>query len=143
MALGGLAAGRGAATSDEDAPFLAELRERNEDYITVEARLPDGIDAEGRNVGGLVFSSLPEEAPVKLDLTRATVSPSPSSVVDSYPPYWDWRIPKQSVSVAVPVSVPEDADPGEYQYAVLAYDFPNRGPEASVSETFAITVVDR
>lgn len=101
------------------------------------------IDVEARNVGGLVFSSLPEETSVRLDLSRATVSPRPSSVIDTYPPYWYWRIPRPSVSVAVPVSAPGDAEPGEYRYAVRAYDSPDRDAATSVTEEFTISVVDR
>lgn len=100
------------------------------------------IEVEASNVGGLVFSSLPEETSVRLELSRAAVSPRPSSVVDTYPPFWYWRIPKQSVSVSVPVSAPDEAEPGEYRYAVRAYGSADRDAAASVTEEFAIGVVD-
>lgn len=101
------------------------------------------IEVGAHNVGGLVFSSIPEEPSVHLDLNRATISPHPSSEVDTYPPYWYWRIPKQSVSVSVPVSAPDDAEPGEYRYAVRAYGSSNRDTATSVTEEFVISVGDR
>lgn len=101
------------------------------------------VDIKARNAGGLVFTSLPNETAIRIDLNEATLSPRPSFEVDTYPPYWYWRIPRQSISVEVPVVVNDDAEPGVYHYAVRAYDSSDRDTATSVTEAFAITVIDR
>lgn len=101
------------------------------------------IDIKAHNIGGLVCSSLPEETSVQIDLSKAKVSPRPSFQVDTYPPYWYWRIPRKSVSVEVPISVHGDAEPEKCHYAVRAYNSSDRDRATSVSEEFTITVVDQ
>ncbi|RQG97910.1 hypothetical protein EA473_01575 [Natrarchaeobius chitinivorans] len=76
------------------------------------------LSVDARSVRGLKFQELPDEDHVTFDLDNVELSPGPSSVAESYPPVWYWRFTRWSVTVEVPIHVPSDSPPGEYQYAV-------------------------
>lgn len=76
-----------------------------------------------------------------IELNDAELDPSPRRVAESYPPIWYWLPPRLSVTVDVPIQVPSDATPGEYQYAVSVS--PTEDVTSNVTtEEFTITVVE-
>lgn len=97
------------------------------------------ITVEADPVGGFRFSAIPEEDGVEIatSLDAVSVSPSPDSGEDVYPPRWFWSSPT-SATVEAPVSVADDAATGEYPYEVTV--FAEEYSEESRSETFAVTV---
>ena len=97
------------------------------------------LSVEARSVRGLRFEDLPDEAHAIFDLDAVDISPRPSSVAESYPPIWYWRVPRSSVEVHVPIWIPPDSPPGEYRYAVTvtASDEITSGP---TTEAFSILV---
>ena len=76
------------------------------------------LSIAARSVRGLRFEAMPDEAHVIFDLDDVEISPRPSTVAESYPPIWYWRVPRWTVEVHVPIRIPPDSPPGEYHYAV-------------------------
>lgn len=72
-----------------------------------------------------------------IEIVEVDVSPSPDSQLDSFPPIWLWNEPQSSVEATARVSVPADADVGEYAYGVSA-----SVGERSIDATFTVTVDD-
>ncbi|MFC4543452.1 hypothetical protein ACFO5R_16090 [Halosolutus amylolyticus] len=100
------------------------------------------ITVTAHNVGSLILSLPHSRERVRIDVNDASVSPSPTSQEDSYPPYWNWWRPRQTVEVVVPVSVAADAEPGTVRYGVTVWNRSDREAADSISEEFAITVRD-
>lgn len=53
-----------------------------------------------------------------LGFNQATIEPSPDSVLKSLPQIWEWDPPADAVSVTLPVTAPDDIEPGTYRYTV-------------------------
>lgn len=77
--------------------------------------------------------------PVPLDYENASFSKHSKimSVAQSYPPQWHWSSPQKQVTVRVPFHVPDDAQPGAYEYSVTVS---NESASDGVTEQFTMTV---
>lgn len=73
------------------------------------------VTVEASNITDLYFSGLPNGEVIEFDVNSASVSPPPDVSADSYPPRWSWSS-RTSVTVEVPVTVADNAKPGEYPY---------------------------
>ncbi|MDG5818355.1 hypothetical protein [Natronococcus sp. A-GB7] len=88
--------------------------------------------------GDTGFAGL-DDAPVELDLGRGSPTPSPDRQLDSFPPVWLWD-DRTDVEIRLPVTVAEDAPPGEYPYGITVYGDDDR--EDSNRFEFSITVLE-
>lgn len=107
----------------------------------------DQITVHADNVGSVQFSNLPEVDDVVIDVNEAEFSDSPSGQDDADPPYWNWSPPDSSIDITVPVYIDENAESGDYHYAVSAWHVDveedsnlNRNEETAVTEEATITV---
>ena len=115
------------------------------------------LSVEATDIGGLFFSSTPGSDVLEFDFDITDVSPHPEGRYVMHPPAWSWDA-RTSVELNVPVTVADDAVPGEYHYEVNVFDelpqdnasagdeltvtTPGEGDELrSVAETFTINVV--
>lgn len=74
------------------------------------------ITLTAESVVHLRFSDVPN-GDVNVDYGDASFVPSPTAVWQMRPPTWQWN-PPADVDGAVPVSVPDSADPGEYSFTI-------------------------
>lgn len=97
------------------------------------------LSVRARSVSGLRFEDLPDDDAISIDLNDAELTPSPSTIAESYPPVWYWRVTRWSVDVSVPIRVHPETPPGEYQYAV-SVTAADRISSDVTTETFSILV---
>ncbi|SDR35856.1 COG1361 family protein [Natronobacterium texcoconense] len=118
-------------------------RIRPPEVIGDEPTLSPGEEAtlsiEARSARGLRFEELPDETHAVLEIGDAEIEPSPSRIAESYPPDWYWRFARWSVEVRVPIRIPPDSPPGEYQYAVTVTATDDIRSDATTEE-FSILV---
>ena len=77
-----------------------------------------------------------DDVSVSTDL--GSVRPEPARVAFTDPPYWLWDAVQQTVQVSFSVSAEPSADPGQYQFEVLAWN--NTNHEHTVNATIPVTV---
>lgn len=95
-----------------------------------------------KTVGAVGFDRVPAAETVAFEIDAATLSPSPSDRTDSSPPRWRWAETRSSVDLEVPIRAAEDAEPGEYAYAVTAWADADRDDAESVTKEHTIAVTD-
>ncbi|ELZ16224.1 hypothetical protein C478_03407 [Natrinema thermotolerans DSM 11552] len=93
-------------------------------------------------VGAIEFERVPATETVVFEIDAATLSPSPSDRTDSSPPCWRWAETRSNVDLEVPIRAAEDAEPGEYAYAVTAWADADRDDADSVTKEHTIAVTD-
>lgn len=101
------------------------------------------------HAGSVVVSALPGAEGVSLPLGDVVFSTPPTDRDDSYPPYWTWSPPEDSLELDFPVRAADDADPGEYRLEVSAWGVEVEGGDGverinseAVREVFSIEVVE-
>lgn len=97
------------------------------------------LTVTANNITDLHFSELPDREVIEFDLDSDHVSPAPEAIDQSYPPHWSWSS-RTSVTVDAPVTVADDAEPGEYPYEVTVLTDNDKSTE--MAEEFVITVVE-
>lgn len=78
------------------------------------------VTVSATSVKRLQIAAPSTEAIELLGFNRATIEPAPDRVLESLPPIWEWDSTVPEVSVTLPVSVPDDAEPGTYRFTVKA-----------------------
>ena len=80
-----------------------------------------------------------QDNPIPLKYEKATFSPHPNSVAESYPPQWYWESTQTKVRAKIPFHVSTDTIPGNYSYTVSISNEFSHHPD-SETEKFSITV---
>lgn len=100
------------------------------------------LSLSAKAVGAVGFDRVPAAETVTFEIDAATLSPSPSDRTDSSPPCWQWTETRSSVDLEVPIRAAEDAESGEYAYAITAWGDADRDDAESVTKEHTITVTE-
>lgn len=117
-----------------DAPTV-ELGQGEETTVTVEAE----------NVGSMQISATmasaddPHVPQPSINISEVTLTPHPNYVQESYPPYWNWSLPRATVTCEVPISVSGEVPPKDYLYTATVWRSDDRGSE-SVTDPIRVRV---
>jgi ABC-type Fe3+-hydroxamate transport system substrate-binding protein len=88
--------------------------------VTVSYGETTTVTVTASNVDRLSVAAPSTEAIDLIAYGQATIDPSPDIQLDSLPPIWTWDTPEREVSVTLPISAPDDFEPGTYQFTVEA-----------------------
>lgn len=135
----GVAGCLGLKATQEGNPSTPAEQDDTREEVAVEGTAPilspgtdAAISARAYNVDRFQFR-IPGPHPYRA--TDFDASPSPDAGADSRPPIWFWDSPQSAVDASMVVSVPGNADAGEYTYAVEA-----RKDSKQVTASFAIAI---
>lgn len=100
------------------------------------------IALRATGVRSMAFVDLPEpvqfgRGPLRADIDREHLSPTPRNVEESFPPTWGWA-DRRTVRGEFPVEADPGLSPGEYEFTVRA----SGGDDADERATATVSVLD-
>lgn len=88
--------------------------------VTVAQGETGTVTVTATSVSRLQIAAPSTEAIELIGFNQATIEPDPDTVLKSLPPIWVWDSPADEVSVTLPVTAPDDTEPGTYRFTVIA-----------------------
>lgn len=70
----------------------------------------------------------------------ATITPSPSGAMDSYPPYWTWNSLQGHVEITLPIHILSETPAGTYRSTMSGWQSTEYSKKPAASEEILITV---
>ena len=107
-----------------DAPTV-ELGPGEETTVTVEAENLGSMQI----IATMASADDPDVPQPSINLSDATLTPHPNYVQESYPPYWNWSLPRATVTCEVPISVTGKVPPREYVFTATVWRSEDRNSE--------------
>jgi hypothetical protein len=98
------------------------------------------LTVEATNVGELWISTRPQSDAVRVDVRNATLSPRPSQVAETFPPFWGYDRVEPSVTLRVPVTAAADAAAGTYTVGVTALNSTDHNHDDGVEGTVSVEI---